>query len=111
MEVLLRQWREEDIEPLAVLANNPAIAQNLRAHFPSPYTVADAGLWVRELHKNELLSQAVECDGRLAGSVSLMQSQMGSSKETEIGYWLGEQVSTAILSPAQPHAILQALQH
>ena len=104
MEVLLRQWIEEDIEPLAALANNPAIAQNLRAHFPSPYTVADAGLWVRELHKNELLSQAVECDGRLAGSVSLMQSRMGSSKETEIGYWL-----TAILSPAQPHAILHAL--
>ena len=94
-DVSLRPWRDEDIEPLAVLANNPLIAQNLRAHFPSPYTVADAGAWVRELHKNELLSQAVECDGFLAGSVSLMRSQMGSSKETEIGYWIGEQVSTA----------------
>ena len=43
---LLRSWRAGDEQSLASHANNPKIARNLGAFFPSPYTLQDASDWV-----------------------------------------------------------------
>jgi hypothetical protein len=43
---ILRPWQTEDIPALAVLANNAAIAANLRDGFPHPYAEEDAARFI-----------------------------------------------------------------
>ena len=47
MEIKLRKWNIQDIQPLALLANNPNIANYLRDIFPYPYRTEDAALFVQ----------------------------------------------------------------
>ena len=42
MDFLLRPWRREDAADIAPLANNRAVADNLRDIFPYPYTLQNA---------------------------------------------------------------------
>ena len=47
LKFLLRPWQEGDIPSVAHYANNPAIAASLRDIFPHPYTLEDAGAYIR----------------------------------------------------------------
>ena len=44
----LRKWETEDAKSVAIAANNPAIAANLRNAFPYPYTLEDAAWYVND---------------------------------------------------------------
>ena len=58
MKVRLREWRKEEVELLAKLANNKKVADNMRDMFPYPYTIADAMKWIAT-NKNQIPQIAI----------------------------------------------------
>ena len=86
----LRGWRRGDIEPLAAIANDRTIWENLRDRFPHPYTRDDAADWVAaRLAAPFEPIYAIDVDGALAGSVGLDPRTDIERVSSEIGYWLG----------------------
>ncbi len=87
----LREWREEDIDRLAALANDWDIAANMRDTFPHPYERKDAELWVRlNAGKSEPENFAIEAGGQLAGGAGFQLLSAERSGCAELGYWLGK---------------------
>ena len=89
---LLRGWEHGDERSLALHANNPKIAHNLGAFFPSPYTIEDAQDWVSQNSPpaDPHLNFAIVVEGEAAGGIGIHpQSGVYSCKGT-LGYWLGE---------------------
>ena len=89
---VLREWREEDIRVLPILANDWDVAGNMRDSFPFPYELKDAELWVRyNLAKDEPENFAIEVDGALAGGTGFML--LGAERRgcAELGYWVAKQ--------------------
>lgn len=89
----LRSWQMSDAPSLAVQADNPKIAAQLPDSFPQPYKLSDAESYIQfciDHHPDTLLAIVVE---KLAvgviGFKSIKQTEAGI-RETEIGYWLGE---------------------
>ena len=88
--LVLRPYREEDVEPVFRACQDPAV-QRWIGVLPSPYTRADAveyvtGLAVRERADGSTLATAVEADGELVGSAGLHALTTGRLGP-EIGYW------------------------
>ena len=89
---LLRPWRYGDEISLAKHANNRKIWENVRDHFPHPYTLSDAGRWI--FHASTNLQDtvfAIVLNGNAAGSIGLIAKEDVYRKSMEIGYWLGEE--------------------
>lgn len=87
----LRPWKQGDEQSLVRYANNKKIWQNVRDHFPYPYTPADAQRWI--FHASTSLFDkvfAIEVNGEAAGSIGLVPKEDVYRKSMEIGYWLGE---------------------
>jgi RimJ/RimL family protein N-acetyltransferase len=63
----------------------------VRDHFPSPYTLADADLWLeRVLGGGPETQFAIEVDGEAAGGIGVFLQEDVARKSAELGYWLGE---------------------
>ncbi len=91
MEVVLRPWRLLDAEKLALLANNPNIAKNLRDSFPNPYTVEHAKQFITmALSKEPQTIFAIEYGGNLVGGIGLHPQNDIYRTNAELGYWIGE---------------------
>lgn len=91
MKLRLRNWRKEDIASLAILANNKNIFDNMRDHFPHPYTLKDAEEWIAmNENRNPPTNFAIEVDGKLAGGCGMMIFGDVYRRSAEIGYWIGE---------------------
>jgi RimJ/RimL family protein N-acetyltransferase len=88
----IRSWRREDAQALSRHADNRKIWRNVRDHFPSPYTLADAELWIdRVLTSGEPETQfAIDVEGEAVGGVGVFLQEDVSRRSAEIGYWLGE---------------------
>ena len=88
----IRSWRREDAQALSRHADNRKIWRNVRDHFPSPYTLADAELWIdRVLTSGEPETQfAIDVGGEAVGGVGVFLQEDVSRRSAEIGYWLGE---------------------
>ena len=90
--LVLRAPHEDDIDALAHLANNAAIA-TMVSRMPHPYTASDATDFVRRT-KNGAIGKCVYAitrgdNGAFLGCCGLEPS--GEDDRTlEIGYWLGE---------------------
>lgn len=91
MEVHLREWRTEEAELLAKLANNKKIADNMRDIFPYPYTIQDASQWIAlnetRIPKNTF---AIEANGVFAGGCGIHPKDDVLRHSAEIGYWIAE---------------------
>ena len=75
MKVHLREWRKEEAELLATLANNKKIADNMRDLFPHPYTTSDAMKWIADNEtKIPPTTFAIEVDGAFAGGCGIHRS-------------------------------------
>lgn len=88
---ILREWCVADIPALACLANNAAIAANLRDGFPHPYRMQDAEKFVQNVasrQENHFFAIVTE-DGPV-GSIGLGVGGDVHRKSAEVGYWLGE---------------------
>ena len=107
----VRDWRLDDREPLARLADNPRIAANLRDAFPSPYALADADRFLAmATGRDPRAHWAIEVDGAAAGGIGIMPHTDVERLTAEIGYWLGEPywgrgVVTAALRAVTEHAL------
>lgn len=91
--LLLRPLRPEDAIPMAALANNPLISNQLRDYFPHPYTVEDAQAfihWTLEQEGEVTHTFAIEGQGILTGVCGLIPGADVHRFSAEIGYWLGE---------------------
>jgi ribosomal-protein-alanine N-acetyltransferase len=92
-EGLLRPWTADDAEPLAIIADNKKIADNLRDGFPNPYNLNDAIKWLNSCipENDPPRFFAVFINGRLAGSIGIVTKTDIYRKNIEIGYFLAEE--------------------
>lgn len=89
--LVLRAPHAEDIDAIAILADNPAIA-TMVSRIPHPYGRADAETFVRTSSKREngnCVYAITETEtGKLLGCCSLETTATGNA--LELGYWIGE---------------------
>jgi len=89
--IILRPWRREDAQALALIANNRKVAQNLRDYFPSPYTVMDAMQWIETQKDQKPVTHfAIVFDGIIVGNIGCTPKEDIYRKSIEIGYFIGE---------------------
>ena len=90
-DVILRDFREEDLPLIAKYANNKKVSMNLRDAFPHPYTLDDACKFV-EMAKASSPKKfwAIEYEGEYVGNISLVQESDVYRKSAEIGYFIAE---------------------
>lgn len=90
-QVLLRDWRPGDEDPLVRYANNRNIWINLHDCFPHPYTLADAEWWIQGPGQASSQTQfAIVLDGDAIGGIGFELREDVFRRSAEIGYWLGE---------------------
>ena len=88
---MLRPWRLDDAESLALLANDIEIWRNLRDLFPHPYSIEHAREFLaRNVGVTPPTNFAITRDGKLAGGVGLHPRSDVERMSAEIGYWVGE---------------------
>lgn len=90
----IRQWQNNDVENISIVANNPNIAGNLRNTFPYPYTIDDAKWYVKNCISKEgknQITRAIEVDGKAVGSIGIFVQNDVYEKSGELGYWLSEE--------------------
>ena len=90
LQIDLRPWEERDAPSLAFFANEPLLARNLRAGFPSPYGLDDAKAFIAFCHQQdpaENLCLAITDDDFAIGSIGVFCRGNGLA---ELGYWLGK---------------------
>ncbi|MDW7731537.1 MAG: GNAT family protein [Methanolobus sp.] len=92
-EFTLRPWKDNDAERLATLANNKKISDYLRDGFPYPYSIDDAKgfIYLSRQHEVNFVGFAIEIGGKVAGSIAAYFKDDVHRKNTEIGYFLGEE--------------------
>ena len=93
MDFILRPWRREDVPDVLKYANNDKIARNLRNIFPYPYIRTDAETFIESCiaaDETHQLFQAIEVEGRAAGSIALCRGGDVYALAAELGYWLAE---------------------
>ncbi len=91
--VTIRTWKHSDRVPLARIANNPHIAQNMMNSFPSPYSLDDADSWIGRCQSlDEGLEQhfAIEQNGKLAGGIGFFSGADIHYRTAYLGYWVAE---------------------
>jgi RimJ/RimL family protein N-acetyltransferase len=104
----LRPWRLSDAAALARIADNAAIAGQLRDRFPHPYQRSDARDWLRRAReKQPVLDFAVVEGDALVGAMSVSPGIDVERVSAEIGYWIAEPrwnrgLATAALRAAAP---------
>lgn len=91
-DIILRKWCIDDSKPLANIANNKKISDNLRDGFPHPYRLSDADDWIKMVLQKETPSFffAIDYNNELAGSIGAVIKEDIYRKTAEIGYFLGE---------------------
>ena len=90
-KVILRPWKKDDAEALAILADNKKIFNNLRDGFPQPYTLQNAKEFIS--HAQQAIDEklfAITVGDSLIGSCGIMFKKDVYRKNAEIGYFLGE---------------------
>ena len=107
--VALREWRRDDCQRLAELANNRNVSINLRDVFPYPYTLEDAHAWIAHCAANrDTPTQfAIEADGQLVGGIGFEAESGVYRISADIGYWIAEPnwgrgiATTALIAASQ----------
>jgi len=88
---LVRSARPADAAPLARYADNRQIWQNLRDAFPSPYTLADAKRFVRNLAAQDPETHfVIDVEGEPVGVIGYRLQDDIDRASAEIGYWVAE---------------------
>ncbi|PZU86387.1 MAG: GNAT family N-acetyltransferase [Shinella sp.] len=106
--LVMRAPHEEDIDALAHLANNAAIA-TMVSRMPHPYTMKDAADFVRRTNIGEIgkcvyaITKAV--NGEFLGCCGL-EPHSSDDETLEIGYWLGEPYWNKGYATEAAHALI-----
>lgn len=90
--MLFRPFKKSDVEPLALIANDCSIWENVRDHFPHPYRIEDAVQWIDFCNSSEQVTNfAIEYNGQMVGSIGISLREGNERFTGEIGYWLGRE--------------------
>jgi RimJ/RimL family protein N-acetyltransferase len=90
-EITLRTLLVNDASPIATLANNRKIWNNLRDTMPHPYSLQDALNFIAICENEDpVLTFAIEYNGELAGVIGLVKQYDVYRLNAELGFWLGE---------------------
>ncbi len=106
---VVREWREDDADELAVQANDRRVWQHLRDAFPHPYGLEDARRFLAMARARVPPSSfAIVADGRIAGGIGYIQQTDVGRVGAEIGYWVapshwGRGLATAALEAVTAH--------
>ena len=93
MECVLRPWRAEDAEDLALTLNNRKILDNLRDGIPFPYTKEDAADFLSAMYSAEpdkTWAFAITVDGRAVGSITATRRENIYVRTAEVGYYVAQ---------------------
>jgi ribosomal-protein-alanine N-acetyltransferase len=110
---VVRSYRLEDAESLALYANNRKIWQNLRDGFPNPYKLDNAKIFIeRAIQANPETMYAICAEGFAAGGIGYTLHSDIERLSAEVGYWLGEPfwgkgIVTEALKAVTKYAIAQ----
>ncbi len=89
--IQLKEVTHIPLSELQVLANNRAIAQNLRDVFPNPYTLRDAADFINLANKGMLgYTFGIFAGDIFIGVGSIVPQEDVYRNNGEIGYWIGE---------------------
>jgi RimJ/RimL family protein N-acetyltransferase len=95
--ILIRPYTPTDAPAVAVAANNPLIAANMRNTFPSPYTLSTAENWITIANTPSPIYSSILHYGifspdnsQFYGGIGLMPRKDVESHVIEIGYWVGQ---------------------
>ncbi len=89
--IILRRLTNDDRAPMANLANNKKIWDNVRDQLPFPYTEQDAENFINLAKQEDItLTFAIEYKGQFCGVIVLKKQSDVYKKTAEIGYWIGE---------------------
>ena len=89
--ITLRPLTEEDTKPMALLANNRNIWNNVRDLLPSPYTEKDAETFIHLVKEETAQTKfAIDYKKQFCGVIGLVPQQDVYKMTAEIGYWIGE---------------------
>ncbi|MGI9551680.1 MAG: GNAT family N-acetyltransferase [Aurantibacter sp.] len=87
----MRVLRPSDKTPMAELANNKKIWDNVRDYFPHPYSEKDAETFLQSQGKDaSLVNFAIAYNGDFCGVIGLILQRDVYRKSAETGYWIGE---------------------
>ncbi len=90
-KIVLRSLTLADAAPLARLADNKKIWDNLRDYIPFPYRESDARAFIAHVLKEKPQQTfAIAHEGVLCGVVGLVVQQDVYRRSAEMGFWLGE---------------------
>ena len=103
MKIELKKWSFEDKEFLIKMCNT--IDRNyLSDRMPDPYTDESAEWWLNMVEENDEKNgvfREIVVDGKIAGAVSVEQKEDVYRKDSEIGYYLLQEVySKGIMTEA-----------
>ena len=91
MKISLRSLKLSDKTRLAQLADNKKIWDNVRDHFPHPYSKKNAEEFIQLQNKNDTEKVfAVDYRGELCGMIGLIMQEDVYRKSAELGFWIGE---------------------
>lgn len=89
--ITLQSLKPEDAKPLAILANNKNIWDNVRDYMPHPYSEKDGADFIEMVQKEDPTHTfGIRYNEELAGVVGLVAQEDVYRKSAEIGYWIGE---------------------
>lgn len=90
--LVLREWRPEDLSPVATLNADPVVMQ----HFPATLTREDSDALATRIHAHFCEHRyglwAVDVDGAFAGFTGLSWSTVSGARKLEVGWRLMERI-------------------
>jgi L-aminopeptidase/D-esterase-like protein/RimJ/RimL family protein N-acetyltransferase len=110
---VVRDWRPEDAEAMAPLANDREVWRNLRDVFPHPYGVDDGHRFIAMARTMSPRTYfAIEVEGRVAGAIGYTLHGDVERVGAEMGYWLGRPyhgrgIATEAVRALTAHAFAQ----
>ncbi len=88
---VVRDVRSEDASSIAVYADNPRVAANLRDIFPHPYHLENAERFLQSVAGQEPRTVfAITTESEAIGVIGLTLGEDVHRFTAELGYWLGE---------------------
>ena len=101
MKIELKKWSFEDKKFLIKMCNT--IDRNyLSDRLPNPYTNKSAEWWlkmVKEVDEKRGVFRKIVVDGKIVGTISVEQKEDVYQKDSEIGYYLLQEVYSKVYEP------------
>lgn len=91
MGIILRPFKQEDLDDLVSNANNIKVAERLTDAFPFPYTRQDGIDFLNKVMQQsppEVL--AIDLDGKVIGNIGIHPQKDVHRLNAELGYFIGE---------------------